>query len=69
MLVVFATALVAVIAGCGLGMALHKLQNARTLRLAREEAQEIIDEANQAVELRQLEEKERIQEIEMEMWT
>ena len=69
MLVVFATALVAVIAGCGLGMALHKLQNARTLRLAREEAQEIIDEANQAVELRQLEEKERIQEIEMEIWT
>lgn len=69
MLLVFAIALVAVIAGCGLGLALHKLQNARTLRLAREEAQEIIDEAKQAVELRQLEEKERTQEIEMEMWT
>ncbi len=69
MLVVIAIALVGIIAGGGLGVALHKLQNARTLRLAREEAQEIVGEAKEAIELKLLEEKERIQEIEMEMWT
>ncbi|HWU42729.1 MAG TPA: hypothetical protein VN132_04795, partial [Bdellovibrio sp.] len=64
-----ASALVGIIAGGGLGWVLHKFQTARTLRLAREEAQEILDETREGIELKQLEEKERTQEIEMEMWT
>lgn len=69
MIAMIAIALVGLIAGCGAGLALHKFLNARTLRHAREEAQEIVDEAKEAAELRSLEEKERVQEIEMEMWT
>ncbi|WP_413584324.1 Rnase Y domain-containing protein [Bdellovibrio sp. HCB274] len=69
MTALIATALVGIIAGGVLGWALHKLNVARTLRLAREEAQEIVDEAKEAIELKELEQKERIQEIEMEMWT
>lgn len=69
MIAVIATAILGILAGGGLGWALHKFQNTRTLRLAREEAQEIVDEAQQVVEMKQLEERERVQEIEMEMWT
>lgn len=69
MIAMIATAIIGIVAGGGLGWALHKFFRARTLRLAREEAQDILDEANEAVELRNLEEKERIQEIEMELWT
>jgi ribonuclease Y len=69
MFAMIATALVGIVAGGGIGWALHKFQNARTLRLAQEEAQEILDETKQAIEFKLLEEKERIQEIEMEMWT
>ncbi|UXR63394.1 Rnase Y domain-containing protein [Bdellovibrio bacteriovorus] len=69
MIAMIATAIIGIVAGGGLGWALHKFLRARTLRLAREEAQDIIDEAKEAVELRNLEEKERIQEIEMELWT
>ncbi|WP_374000058.1 Rnase Y domain-containing protein [Bdellovibrio bacteriovorus] len=69
MIAMIATAIIGIVAGGGLGWALHKFLRARTLRLAREEAQDIIDEAQEAVELRNLEEKERIQEIEMELWT
>lgn len=69
MIAMIATAIFGIVAGIGLGWALHKFFRARILRLAREEAQDIIDEANAAVELRNLEERERIQEIEMELWT
>lgn len=69
MIAMIATAIIGIVAGGGLGWALHKFLRARTLRLAREEAQDIVDEAQEAVELRNLEEKERIQEIEMELWT
>lgn len=69
MFAMIATALVGIVAGGGIGWALHKFQNARTLRLAQEEAQEILDETKQAIEFKHLEEKERTQEIEMEMWT
>lgn len=69
MIAMIATAIIGIGAGGGLGWALHKFLRARTLRLAREEAQDIIDEAKEAIELRSLEEKERIQEIEMELWT
>lgn len=69
MIAMIAIALFGLLAGCGVGLALHKFMNARTLRHAREEAQELIGEAREAVELKALEEKERVQEIEMEMWT
>ncbi|WP_415063779.1 Rnase Y domain-containing protein [Bdellovibrio sp.] len=69
MIAMIATALLSLIAGGGAGWALHKFFNARTLRHAREEAQEIIGEAKEIVELKALEERERVQEIEMEMWT
>ncbi|MFV8259170.1 Rnase Y domain-containing protein [Bdellovibrio bacteriovorus] len=69
MIAMIATAIIGIVAGGGLGWALHKFFRARTLRLAREEAQDILDEANEVIELRNLEEKERIQEIEMELWT
>ncbi len=69
MIAMIATAIIGIVAGGGLGWALHKFFRARTLRLAREEAQDILDEANEVVELRNLEERERIQEIEMELWT
>lgn len=69
MTALIATALIGIIAGGVLGWALHKLNVKRTIRLAREDAQELIDEANEAIELKELEQKERIQEIEMEMWT
>ncbi len=69
MIAMIATALFSLIAGGGVGWALHKFFNARTLRHAREEAQEIIGEAKEIVELKALEERERVQEIEMEMWT
>lgn len=69
MLAMIATAMIGIVAGGGLGWALHKFSRGRTLRLAREEAQDIIDEAKAAVDLRNLEEKERVQEIEMELWT
>lgn len=69
MIAIIAIALVGLLAGCGAGLALHKFVHARTLRHAKEEAQEIIGEAKEIAELKALEEKERIQEIEMEMWT
>ncbi len=69
MIAMIATALVAIGAGAGAGLALHKFLNARTLRHAREEAQDILGETQEAIELKSLEEKERVQEIEMEMWT
>ncbi|WP_373997574.1 Rnase Y domain-containing protein [Bdellovibrio bacteriovorus] len=69
MIAMIATALFALIAGGGAGWALHKILNARTLRHAREEASDIVGEAKEVAELKALEEKERVQEIEMEMWT
>lgn len=69
MFAMIATALSGLIVGGGAGLALHKFLRAHTLRQAREEAQEIIGETQEAIELKALEEKERVQEIEMEMWT
>ncbi len=69
MFAMITTALIGVVAGGAFGWALHRFQNARTLRLAQEDAQEVIDETKQAIEFKLLEEKERIQEIEAEMWT
>lgn len=69
MIAMIAAALIGITAGGGVGVALHKFLKARTLRHARDEAQDIVGEAQEAIELKTLEQKERIQEIEMEMWT
>jgi uncharacterized domain HDIG len=69
MIGIIASAVISILAGGGLGWALQKFQRSQTVKRAREEALEIAGEAREVVELRELEEKERIQEIEMEMWT
>jgi len=57
------------VVGGGLGFAFRKYMNSYTIKKAKEEAGDILDEANAAVEIRNLEEKERTQEIELEMWS
>lgn len=57
------------IVGGGLGFALRKYANSYTIKKAKQEAADIIDEAQEAIEIRALEEKERVQEIELEMWS
>lgn len=69
MLEAIAAGLVCLIIGAGLAFVLRRLQNAQTLRRAREDADEILGEAKEQLELRILEEKERTQELEMEAWT
>jgi ribonuclease Y len=69
MLETLGVAALSLLVGAFLGYALRRFRNTQTLRRARDEAQEIIGEAKEAQELKLLEEKERIQEIEMEFWT
>ncbi|MGZ3796741.1 MAG: hypothetical protein ACXVB1_10260, partial [Pseudobdellovibrionaceae bacterium] len=53
--------------GGGFGFALRNYINSYTLRKAKQEAADLIAEANDAVEIKALEEKERTQELELEM--
>lgn len=69
MLEIIGVVILSLIVGAGLGYALRQLQNKQTIKRAQEEAQDIVSEIQEAIELRQLEEKERIQEIEMDLWT
>jgi ribonuclease Y len=62
-------AVFSLLVGCAMGWALYLFMRSRTLRMAKDEAQEIVTEAHEVVELRELEEKELMQEIEMELWT
>lgn len=62
-------AILSLVAGLGMGWALRIYVNKVTLRRAREEAEEILGEVQEQIELRKLEEAERTQEIEMELWT
>jgi ribonuclease Y len=55
--------------GGGLGFALRKYINTYTIKKAKQDAADIIAEAKDAVEIKNLEEKERVQEIELEMWS
>lgn len=55
--------------GGGAGLALRKYVHGYTIKKAKQEAQEILSEARDKIELRALEEKERIQEIELELWS
>ncbi len=55
--------------GGGFGFALRNYANTYTIKKAKQEAMDLIAEAKDAVELSALEEKERTQEIELEMWS
>ena len=61
-------AIVCLLIGCALGFVLYRLQQAAVRRSAQWEAAEILQEAKDEAELQLLEEKERIQEIETELW-
>lgn len=69
MLNMLAPLIISLILGAGLGIAIRIFINKQTIRRAQEEAAEILQEAKEAQELRTLEEQERIQEIETELWT
>lgn len=69
MFAMIALAIAGAILGGVLGWSIHKYLNARTIRHAKDEAQHIVGDAKELIELKILEEKERIQEIEIEMWT
>jgi ribonuclease Y len=69
MLEVIGAGVLSLAAGGGLGYAFRRIQNAQTIRHAKEEAADLIADARGAQEIRNLEELERTQEIEMEIWT
>ena len=54
--------------GGGLGFAFHKYVHSYTIKKAHQDAQEILSETKDTIELKELEEKERTQEIELELW-
>ncbi len=58
-----------VVVGGGFGFALRKYIYSYTIKRAKQDAQEIISEIKDALEIKSLEEKERIQEIELELWS
>lgn len=60
--------IIAVATGCALGFVLYRLQQAAIRKSAQWEAAEILQEAKDESEIKLLEEKERIQEIETELW-
>lgn len=57
------------VVGGGFGFAFRKYINSYTIKKAKQEAADILDEAKEAIEIKALEEKERVQEIELEMWS
>ncbi|HEY8270069.1 MAG TPA: Rnase Y domain-containing protein [Pseudobdellovibrionaceae bacterium] len=63
------TGIGSLVVGGGLGFTLRNYINTYTLKKAKQEAADLIAEANDAVEIKALEEKERTQEIELEMWS
>lgn len=69
MLEIIGAGIVSLIVGGGLGFVLRRFQNTQTIRHAKEEAHEIVAEAKELQEIRAIEERERVQEIEMEVWT
>ena len=60
---------IALLVGCILGFVFYKLYRSTLLRWAREEAQEILGDVQEQLEIRALEEKEKYQEIEAQMWS
>jgi ribonuclease Y len=58
-----------IVIGGGAGLALRKYVHTFTIKKAKQEAQDILAEARDKIDLRALEEKERVQEIELELWS
>ncbi len=69
MVEIIGASIISLIFGGLLGFGLRRLQNSQTIKRAREEANEILSDVKEALEIKLLEEKERTQEIEMELWT
>lgn len=65
---VWIAAPIGLILGAALGLFFYKLYRSSTIKSAQAEAQEILQEAKDEADLKLLEEKERIQEIETELW-
>ncbi len=65
---VWLSSIVSILVGLGLGFFLYKLFCASLKKSAQLEAEELIQEAKDEAELKLIEEKERIQEIETEIW-
>lgn len=61
--------ILSLIIGTLLGLAFYKLRRNFIVNSAHEEAEHILEDIREQVEIRQLEEKEKIQEIELELWT
>ncbi len=66
---VWASASVSLLFGILIGYAIYGIWQASTLKMAQTEADDILQDAKDAAEIRLLEEKERIQEIEVELWS
>jgi ribonuclease Y len=63
------TALAALVLGCGFGWALNLLRIRRLISSAQREAQDIIQESQDELDLIELDQKQQLQEIELELWT
>jgi len=57
------------VSGILLGFLIKKYLHRYLINSAKSEAQEILDEVKSEIEIRELEQKERVQEIEIELWT
>lgn len=64
-----ATFIVSLILGCGLGVLLFRQFRNRIMARAQEDAQEILQEVEDELELLKIEQQEKKQEIELELWT
>ena len=69
MLEVIISSILGLGAGAACGIGLYRYSRYLTQKTAQAEAADIIDHAKEEAELRLLDEKERIQEIETELWT
>lgn len=69
MLDVVIGSIVGLAGGAGFGYLARRWQNSQTIKSAHSEAQDILAEAKELQEIKNLEEKELTQEIEMELWT
>jgi len=63
------TFLISTLFGGAFALVFHRWLAKRTIQAAQEEASDVLDELNEQIDLKNLEEQERIQEIETEYWT
>lgn len=69
MIMIIGAGIASLVAGLGLGWGLRIYKNKSLIRRAQDEAEDILNEVKEALEIRKLEETERTQEIELELWT